>query len=122
MPADRAYSLGGPRTLPAFSYDELRAREYWLAQASFLWRLKDLVPVKNQAIYAGFGLQAAGLYDRVDFVADDEIYGASAYLTGPTMFGTFTLGAGVAPDDWSLWLSLSRPIGKGSILDDGLFR
>ncbi len=122
LPADRAFSLGGPRTLPAFSYDELRAREYWLAQASFLWRLKDLVPVKNQAIYAGFGLQAAGLYDRVDFVADDEIYGAAAYLAGPTTFGTFTLGAGVAPDDWSLWLSLSRPIGKGSILDDGLFR
>ena len=97
-------------------------REYWLAQASFLWRLVDLVPVKNQAIYGGFGLQAAGLYDRVDLVADDEIYGLSAYLAGPTKFGTFTLGSGVTPDDWSLWLQLSRPVGKGSILDDGLFR
>ena len=122
LPADRAFSLGGPRTLPAFSYDELRAREYWLAQASFLWKLVDLVPVKNQAIYGGFGMQAAGLYERVDLVADDEIYGLSAYLAGPTKFGTFTLGSGVTPDDWSLWLQLSRPVGKGSILDDGLFR
>ena len=74
-------------------------REYWLAVASFLWRLKDLVPIKNPAIYPGFGLRAAGLYDRVDFeVADDEVYGVSAYLAGPT------------------------PIGKGQILDDGLFR
>jgi len=122
LPVDRAFALGGPRTLPAFSYDELRVREYWLAQASFLWRLVDLVPVKNQAIYGGFGLQAAGLYDRIDLVADDEIYSASAYLAGPTTFGTFTLGAGVAPDDWSIWLQISRPVGKGSILDDGLFR
>lgn len=122
LPPDRAFSLGGPRTLPAFQYDELRVREYWLAQASFVWKLKELVPVKNQAIYGGFGLQVAGLYDRVDLVPDDEVYGASAYLAGPTQFGTFQLGAGLTPDDWSLWLQLSRPVGKGSILDDGLFR
>lgn len=122
LPGDRAFSLGGPRTLPAYAYDELRVGEYWLAQATFLWKLKDLVSVKNQAIYGGFGLQAAGLYDRVDLVADDEIYGVSAYLAGPTQFGTFTLGSGFAADNWSIWLQLSRPIGKGSILDDSLFR
>ena len=122
LPSDRAFSLGGPRTLPAFTYDELRVRQYWLAQAAFLWKLKDLVPVRNQAIYGGFGLQAAGLSDRVDLVADGEVYGASAYLAGPTKFGTFTLGTGFAEDNWSLWLQLSRPVGKGSILDDGLFR
>jgi len=122
LPGDRAFSLGGPRTLPAFSYDELRVSEYWLAQATFLWKLKDLTKVKNQAIYGGFGLQAAGLHDRVDLVADDEIYGLSAYLAGPTQFGTFTIGSGYAADNWSIWLQLSRPVGKGSILDDGLFR
>lgn len=122
LPADRAFSLGGPGTLPGFQHDELRVREYWLAQASFLWRLKELVAVKNQAIYGGFGLQAAGLYDRADLVEDDEIYGASAYLAGPTPIGTFTLGVGAASDSWSIWLSLGRPVGKGSILDDGLFR
>ena len=122
LPPDRAFSLGGPRTLPAYAYDELRVREYWLAGATFLWKLKELVPVKNQAIYGGFGLQAAGLYKRADLVADNEIYSVSAYLAGPTKFGTFTLGTGFAEDSWSLWLQLSRPVGKGSILDDGLFR
>lgn len=123
LPGDRGFSLGGPRTLPAYQHDELRVREYWLAEASFLWRVKDLVPIKNQAIYAGFGLQAAGLYERVDFqVPDDEVYGASAYLAGPTPLGTFTLGLGGTTDQWSIWISLGRPIGKGSILDDGLFR
>ena len=70
-------------------------REYWLAQAAFLWKLKELVPVKNQAIYGGFGLQAAGLYDRVDLVADGEVYGVSAYIAGPTKFGTFAVGTGL---------------------------
>jgi NTE family protein len=122
LPGDRAFSLGGPRTLPAYQIDELRVRSYWLAEASFLWRLKNLVPVKNQAIYGGFGLQAAGLYDRVDLVEDGEVYGASAYIGGPTPIGTFTLGVGAAEDSWGVWLSLGRPVGKGSMLDDGLFR
>jgi NTE family protein len=122
LPGDRAFSLGGPRTLPAYQLDELRVRGYWLAEASFLWRLKELVPVKNQAIYGGFGLQAAGLYDRVDLVDDGEIYGVSAYVGGPTPIGTFTLGIGAAEESWGVWLSLGRPIGTGSVLDDGLFR
>jgi NTE family protein len=122
LPGDRAFALGGPSALPAFSYDELRVREYWLADVSFLWLLKDLVAVKNQAIYGGFGLQAAGLYERVDRVPDGEIYAASAYLGGPTPLGTFVVGVGAAEESWAFWLSLGRPIGRGSILDQGLFR
>ena len=122
LPGDRAFSLGGPKTLAAYRFDELRARGYWLADVSFLWRLVDLVPVKNQAIYGGFGLQAAGLYDRVDRVEDGEVYSASAYLGGPTPIGTFTFGIGAAEDSWAFWLSLGRPVGSGSILDQGIFR
>ena len=122
LPGDRAFSLGGPKTLAAYRFDELRARGYWLADVSFLWRLVDLVPVKNQAIYGGFGLQAAGLYDRVDRVEDGEVYSASAYLGGPTPIGTFTIGIGASEDSWAFWLSLGRPVGSGSILDQGIFR
>ena len=78
--------------------------------------------VKNQAIYGGVGLQAAGIDDRVDPVADDEIYGLSGYIGGPTPIGTLVLGFGVAPDSWGVWLELGRPVGDGSILDSGLFR
>ncbi len=124
LPGDRLFSLGGPRTLPAFQYDQLRVSEYWLAEASYIWRLKDLVPIKNQAIYGGFGIQAAGIDGRLDELVndEDEIFGASAYLAGPTPIGTFTLGLAGTADEWSVWLSIGRPIGKGSILDDGQFR
>lgn len=122
LPADRAFSLGGAGTLPAYQHDELRVREYWLANTNFLWRLKDLVPVKNQVIYAGLGLQAAGLYERVDPVEDGEEFGASMFVGGPTPLGTFTLGAAASGDSWGVWLALGRPIGKGSILDNDLFR
>ena len=122
LPADRAFSLGGPTTLPAYQLDELRARSYALADVNFIWRLKELVAVKNQAIYGGIGVQAMGVYDRVDTVDDDEIFGLSGYLGGPTPIGTLVLGAGVASDSWAVWLSLGRPIGRGSILDSGLFQ
>ncbi len=122
LPGDRAFSLGGPRTLSAYQIDEFRARGYWLTQASFLWRLVDIVPTKSQALYGGLALQAAGLYDRVDRVADGEVYTVAAILGGPTPVGTLTLGVGVSTDSWGIWLALGRPVGKGSILEGGLFR
>ena len=122
LPGDRTFSLGGPRTLPAYQLDEFRVRSYWLADVSFLWRLVDLIPVRNQSIYGGIGLTAAGLYDRVDRVDDGEVYSLSTYVGGPTPIGTFIVGIGGAEDSWGFWLSLGRPVGKGSILDQGLFR
>jgi NTE family protein len=121
-PGDRAFSLGGPRTMPAYQFDELRAEEYWLADVNFLWRIANIVAVRNQALYAGVGLQAAGLYERVDLVPDGEIYSASLTVGGPTPVGTFTLGIAGSSDSWGFWLSLGRPVGTGSILNDGLFR
>jgi hypothetical protein len=44
------------------------------------------------------------------------------YLGGPTPFGTFTVGIGGSEDSWGFWLSLGRPVGSGSILDQGIFR
>jgi hypothetical protein len=122
MPADRTFSLGGPRTLPAYDFDELRARGYWLADLSVLWSLADLVPVRHQVVYGGFALQAAGLYDRVDRVDDGQVYAISTYVGGATPIGSFTLGIGAATDSWGVWLAIGRPVGKGSILDEGLFR
>ncbi len=122
LPADRAFSLGGPRSLAAYQFDELRVRSYWLVDLSLLWRITELLPLRNQSVYGGFGLQSAGLYDRVDRVPDGTVYAASAYLGGPTPIGTFTVGVGAAKESWAVWLSLGRPLGKGSILGEGLFR
>ncbi len=111
--------------LQAFQHDELRVREYWVAESSFLRRLKTLSPIKNQAIYAGLGFQAAGLYDRVDVEGDDdseEIYGGYLFLAGPTALGTFTLGVGFTDDEANVWLQIGKTISSGTILDDNLFR
>jgi NTE family protein len=122
LPDDRYFSLGGPRTLAGYQFDEIRVESYWLAQGSFLWRIKDLVTIKNQALYAGFGVYAAGLYDRLDGVPDEEIYGASAYLAGSTPIGPINVGVGYANSNSAIWISIGKPVGQGSILDDGLFR
>jgi hypothetical protein len=125
LPGDRYFSLGGSRVMPAYQHDELRVSDYWVAESSFLRQLKVLSPIKNQAIYGGLGLQATGLYDRLDVEgADDDevIYGAYLFLAGPTALGTFTLGAGFAEGEANVWLSIGKPITSGTILDDGLFR
>ncbi len=120
LPGDRAFSLGGPRTLPAYQLDELRVRGYVLADINFLWRLKELVAVKNQAIYAGLGVQAASaLRPASTWSTTERSYGLSGYVGGPTPIGTLVLGVGVASDSWGVWLSLGRSVGKGSILDNG---
>ena len=125
LPADRYFSLGGSRVMPAYQHDELRVSDYWLAESSFLRQLKVLSPIKNQAIYGGLGLQATGLYDRLDVAGGDDdevIYGAYLFLAGPTALGTFTLGAGFAEGEANVWLSIGKPITSGTLLDDGLFR
>ena len=124
LPPDRYFSLGGSRVLPGYQHDELRVSDYWIAESSFLRRLKTLSPIKNQAIYAGLGLQAAGLYDRLDVEGEDDevIYGGYLFLAGPTAIGTFTLGMGFAEGEANVWLSIGKPITSGTLLDDGLFR
>ncbi len=122
LPGDRSFSLGGPRTLAGYQFDEIRVESYWLAQGSFLWRVKDLVTIKNQALYAGFGVYAAGLFDNFDLTEDDEVYGASAYLAGSTPIGTINLGVGYSTGNSAIWLSIGKPVGRGTLLDDGLFR
>ena len=122
LPGDRTFSLGGPRTLAGYQYDEVRVNSYWIAEGSFLWRLKELSSIKRQAIYGGFGLYVSGLYDRLDLVPDDEVYGASAYLAASTPIGTINLGIGFAEHNSSIWISVGRSVGKGTMLDDGLFK
>ena len=58
---------------------------------------------------------------------DDEesegIYGGSLFLTGRTLVGPLTLGVGATTtDSWSVWLSVGRPVGHGTILEKGIFR
>jgi len=123
LPADRAFTLGGPGSFPGYELSELRAGSYWTANGSYLWKVKDIMAIRGQALYAGLRLQAGRVYDRFDIVDEGEVYGASVYLTGRTMVGPLTLGIGAtSTDSWSFWVAVGRPIGHGTILERGIFR
>ena len=122
LPADRAFSLGGPQSFPGYSPGEVRAGKYWSVQGNVLWRVADILPIANQALYSGFGVEGGHVYQRVDPVADGELYGVSGYLGGRTPLGTITLGVGKASGSWATWLTLGTPVGSGSILDHPIFR
>jgi NTE family protein len=123
LPPDRAFMLGGPGSFPGYELGELRATGYWTASGSYLWKVKDILSIRGQALYAGLRLQAGRTYDRLDQVDENEIYGGSVYLTGRTLVGPLTVGVGAtSTDSWNLWIAVGRPIGHGTIVERGVFR
>jgi NTE family protein len=123
LPADRAFALGGPGSFPGLEVGELRVGSYWTVNTAYLWKVKDVLPIRNLALYLGAGITAGAVHDRIDQAETGEIYGGSLFLTGRTRVGPLTLGVGAtSTDSWSLWLSVGRPTGHGTILEKGIFR
>ena len=123
LPPDRAFALGGPGSFPGFELGELRVDGYWTLDTSYLWRVKEVLPIRNLALYAGFRLTGGAVYNRIDTGEDDEIYGGSVFLAGRTMVGPMMVGLGTTSiESWSLWLSIGRPVGHGTIMEKGIFR
>jgi hypothetical protein len=123
LPADRKFALGGPGSFPGLELGELRVGDYWTASTGYLWKIKDIMTLRNQALYAGLRVMAGGVRDRVDDVEGEDLYGGSVYLTGRTLVGPLTIGLGATTtDSWSLWVAVGRPIGRGTILEKGIFR
>jgi NTE family protein len=122
LPPDRAFSLGGPQSFPGYSPGQVRAGKYWTVQGNVLWRVADILPIVNQALYGGFGVEGGHVYQRVDPVPDGDLYGISGYIGGRTPIGTLTIGVGKATGAWAGWITLGTPVGSGSILDEPIFR
>ena len=129
IPPDRYFMLGGPGSFPGYELGELRLTDYWTASGSYLWKIKDLVSIRGQALYAGLRLEAGQTFGRLEslvlprFDDDEMIYGGSLYLAGRTQAGPLTVGLGLtSTDSWSLWIAIGRPIGNGTILERGIFR
>ena len=123
LPIDRTFSVGGPDSFPGFEQGELRVNDYWLASTNYLWKVKEVLPIRNLALYMGIGLTGGEVDGRIDGGEDGELYGGSVYLTGRTMIGPLTVGVGTtSTDSWSLWFSVGRPVGHGTILERGVFR
>jgi NTE family protein len=123
LPPDRTFALGGPGSFPGFELGELRVDDYWTVGTSYLWKVKDVLPIRNLALYAGFQISAGAIYDRIDSGKNGDLYGGSVFLTGRTIVGPLTVGIGTtSTESWSLWLSVGRPVGHGTILEKGIFR
>ena len=87
LPADRAFTLGGPQSFPGFELGEMRVGGYWTLGTSYLWNIKDIMTLRNHALYAGVQVVGGGVYDRFDDEESEGIYGGSLFLTGRTMVG-----------------------------------
>jgi NTE family protein len=123
LPPDRTFALGGPGSFPGLEVGELRVAGYWTLGTSYLWKVKDVLPVRNLALYLGARIAGGAIYDRIDAGKTGEIYGGSVFLTGRTLVGPLTVGIGAtSTDSWSLWFSVGRPVGHGTILEKGIFR
>jgi len=122
LPADRAFSLGGPQSFPGYAMGEIRGRRYWTADGAFLWHVADILPILSQKLYGGLTLEGGRIYDRIDPVPDGAFYGASAYFGGRTPIGTITLGFGWASGSRAGWITLGTPVGSGTILNHPMFR
>jgi NTE family protein len=129
LPPDRSFMLGGPGSFPGFELGELRVTDYGSASGSYLWKVKDIMSIRGQALYAGVRLSAAWIDGRLEesvlpgFDEDDSIFGGSIYLAGRTQAGPLTIGLGAtSTDSWSLWIAVGRPVGNGTILERGIFR
>jgi NTE family protein len=129
LPPDRTFPLGGPGSFPGFELGELRVTDYWTASGSYLRKIRDIMSIRGQALYAGVRLEVGETSGRIEddvltyFDESDLIYGGSVYLTGRTRAGPLTLGFGTtSADSWSLWIAVGRPVGNGTILERGIFR
>jgi NTE family protein len=123
LPADRTFALGGPGSFPGLEVGEHRVLDYWTIGTSYLWKLQDISTIRNRALYLGARVAAGEINDVFDDGVPAGIYGGSIFLTGRTIVGPLTLGIGAtSTDSWSLWVSVGRPVGHGTILERGIFR
>jgi NTE family protein len=123
LPPDRAFALGGPASFPGFELGELRVNDYWTVGTNYLWKFRDTMAIRGEALYAGLGLTAGQVYGRVSKLPGEDLASISAYLTGRTIVGPLMVGvAATTTESWSLWLSVGRPVGHGTILESGIFR
>jgi len=123
LPRDRNFALGGPGSFPGLEVGELRVTDYWNIGTSYLWKMQDLSTIRNRALYLGVRVAAGEITNVLGENGRSDIYGGSIFMTGRTIVGPLTLGIGAtSSNSWSLWVSVGRPVGSGTILERGIFR
>lgn len=119
LPVTRDFLIGGIRSFPGLNLNELRGTSYWVAGGNYRFKLKDIVPLFSQTMYAGLRLQAGRVGGRRDGITDGALYGVSGSVSGRTIVGPFLISLGyVSNDSWALHLALGRPLPEGTVLDE----
>jgi NTE family protein len=123
LPLDRAFALGGPASFPGLLLNELRTPEYLSVHVTYLKRVRDLLPVFDQAIFAGIRLQGGWFEDRYALFGDEQIHSLSVFGTRKTPAGPLTVGLAVTTDKTGLiWIAFGRVVETQSVMGRGAFR
>jgi NTE family protein len=118
LPFYDLFTLGGPISFPGLGLGQLRGSSYWTVSSSYLYKVADISPLFGQAMYAGAGLIAGDMSGRLDGVRDPTIVGASLLFGGRTPLGPLRMSvATTSTDEWSVLVTLGRPIEERTITD-----
>ena len=72
-----------PAASRATNWANCALTDYWTASGSYLWKIKDIMSIRGQALYAGVRLEAGQVFGRLEsgivpgFDDDEMIYGGS---------------------------------------------
>ncbi len=118
--------LGGPGSFPGYELGELSVTDYWTASGSYLWKFKDIMSIRGEALYAGVRRGGAGIRSPratsvlPNFDDSEMIYGGSLYVTahasGPRDSGHRRHQHGFMEP-----LDRRRPAGRARILERAAF-
>jgi NTE family protein len=118
LPFYDLFTLGGPISFPGLGLGQLRGTSYWTVSSSYLHKVADISPLFGQAMYVGGGLIAGDMSGRIDDVREPAMLGASLLFGGRTPLGPLTMSvASTSTDDWSVLVTLGRPIEERTITD-----
>ena len=112
------FTVGGPMSFPGFAPGQLRGTSYWTTSAAYLRDVVDINTLFGQRMYLGASVTAGDMAGRVDGVHEEPTIGAAVLFGGHTPLGPLTMSLGAtSTDDWSLFLTLGRPVEERNIVD-----
>ena len=124
LPADRAFTLGGPGSFPGLELGELRVGSYWTIGTSYLLELKEILPIRTWRCTPADGSSAAPS-TTASMTGTDRRHVRRFGLPDGTHLcraADASASGATSTDSWSVWLSIGRPLGHGTILERGIFR
>jgi NTE family protein len=118
LPFYDLFTLGGPISFPGLQLGQLRGTSYWAVSSAYLHKVADISPLFGQTLYAGAGLTAGDMAGRIDGIDEAPVFSGSLLFGGRTPLGPLSVALSTtSSDDWTIVLTLGRPIEEGSVSD-----